>query len=131
MADNRDYISNTDSEGTINISEDVVVSIAALATREVEGISGLSAPTGKDLSELLSGKKNMSKGVRINIDGNSVNLDMYVKVKYGVKIPEAAAALQRAVESSIASMTGLEVECLNIYVVGIDFFGAPGEKAQD
>lgn len=120
MPENRDYYTNRGESGNINIAEDVISSISALAAGEVEGIAGLYAPSGVDLAELL-GKKNLSKGVKIQLAGRNVTIDMFVNIKYGVKIPEAASLLQKAVVSAVESMTGLSVEAVNVHVGGIVF----------
>ena len=117
MSENRDYYTNHEDSGTINISEDVIASIASLAASEVEGVAGLNAPTAVDLAELL-GKKSLNKGVKVQNIGKSVIVDIYVNVKYGYKIPEVAGRLQDAIVSAIESMTGLDVESVNVHVGG-------------
>lgn len=120
MSENRDYYTNHEDSGTINISEDVIASIASLAASEVEGVAGLNAPTAVDLAELL-GKKSLNKGVKVQNIGKSVIVDIYVNVKYGYKIPEVASRLQDAIVSAIESMTGLDVESVNVHVGGVSF----------
>ncbi len=126
MPENRDYYTNRGDSGSINISEDVLASISALAAGEVKGIAGLYAPAGVDLAEIL-GKKNLSKGVKIQIAGRNVTIDMFVNIIYGYKIPEVAAALQNSVISAVESMTGLAVDAVNVHVGGIVFEPKPEE----
>ena len=129
MAEYKDYISNIEEEGSINISEDVIASIAAVAISEVEGVSGLSVPVTKDITEIIGGKKN-PKGVRIQLTDDVINIDVYIKVNYGVKIQETAECLQKMIESSITSITSMEVGKINVFVVGVDFEQVQtGEKA--
>ena len=66
MADHKEYWSTESDQGSIRISEDVVASIAALATSETKGVSGLYSTLTSDIVSFLS-KKNLSKGVRIEI----------------------------------------------------------------
>lgn len=127
MPENRDYYTNRGDNGNINIAEDVLASISALAAGEVQGISGLFAPAGVDLAELL-GKKNLSKGVKIQIVGRNVTIDMFVNIVYGFKIPEVAVMLQNAVISAVESMTGLHVDAVNVHVGGIAFEAKPEEN---
>jgi len=127
MSENRDYYTNREDSGSINISEDVLASISALAAGEVEGVAGLNAPAGVDLAELL-GKKNLTKGVKIQIVGQTVIIDLYINIKYGFKIPEVAGKLQNAVISAVESMTGLTVESVNVHVTGITFESKPEEN---
>lgn len=120
MSDNRDYYVNKGDNGTINISEDVVMSIASLAANEIEGIAGLYATAGVDIAELL-GRKNLAKGVKIQMVGRNVTLDIFINIYYGRKIPEIAARLQESVISSVESMTGLTVDAVNVHVGSIVF----------
>ena len=80
----------------LNISEDVIGVIAGLAASEVEGIAGM-------------------------LDGKKVTIDIFVNVKYGVRIPDVAWAAQTAVKNAVENMTGLEVETVNINVQDIIF----------
>ncbi len=129
MPENRDYVSNHEENGNINIAEDVVATIAAMAVGDIDGISGLYTSAGVDIAELL-GKKNPSKGVRISIENDVVTVYLGVIVKYGAKIPETASALQRAVIAAIESMTGLRVNAVNITVGGIAFEPEKGPESE-
>jgi uncharacterized alkaline shock family protein YloU len=127
MSESKDYYINREESGSINISEDVLASISALAAVEVEGVTGLNAPTGVDLAELL-GKKNLTKGVKIQIVGQTVVIDLFINIKYGYKIPEVSGKLQNAVVSAVESMTGLSVEAVNVHVSGVTFESNPEEN---
>lgn len=117
---NKDYISYPDDKGSINISEEVVAVIAANAALETEGVAALSASLGKDIAELL-GKKNLSRGVKISYDGESVKADVYIMVKIGVSVSKVGQQVQEAVASNIESMTGFTVSEVNVHVCGIAF----------
>ena len=107
-----------DEKGTVNISEEVVAAIAAVAVSEVEGVFGLSSSFTADLKEML-GKKNMSKGVKLNIEGEQVTVECFVIATYGYEIPVVAANVQENVISAVESMTGMKVTAVNVDVVGI------------
>ena len=51
--------------------------------------------------------------------GDTVSLDLYVMVQYGVAIPEVAENAQKAVMSAVEAMTGCIVGTVNIHVGGI------------
>ncbi len=118
MSEMKEYISRADELGNIHISEDVLAVIAAAAALEVEGVSALAANLGSDIAELL-GKKNLAKGVRIQVTDDAVSVDISVMVKFGYTIPEVAKAVQEAVQSSVESMSSLTVTCVNVNVGGI------------
>lgn len=105
----------------LNISEDVIGIIAGLAASEVEGIAGMTLGFVDGINQILGSNKKYSKGVKISLDGKKVVIDLYVNVKYGVRIPDIAWAAQNAVKSAVENMTGLDVTSVNINVQGITF----------
>lgn len=118
MSDAKEYLVQPVDKGTVNISEEVVAAIAALAISEVEGVYGLSSSFTADLKEML-GKKNMSKGVKLTIEDETVTVECYVVVIYGYEIPVVAAAIQDGVITAVESMTGLKVAAVNVDICGI------------
>ena len=119
MRETREYVSRSDELGNSHISGEVLASIAAAAAVEVEGVSGLSATLGSDIAELLSNKKNLTKGVHIQVEDEQVTVELAVLMSYGHTIPEVGRAVQDAVKSSVESMTGLTVAAVNVGVGGI------------
>ena len=105
----------------LNISEDVIGIIAGLAASEVEGIAGMTLGFVDGINQILGSSKKYSKGVKIELDGKKVTVDIFVNVKYGVRIPDVAWAAQTAVKNAVETMTGLEVVAVNINVQGIIF----------
>lgn len=118
MSDSKEYLVQPTEKGTVNISEEVVAAIAALAISEVEGVYGLSSSFTADLKELV-GKKNMSKGVKLTIENEMVTVECFVLVTYGYEIPAVAAAIQDGVINAVESMAGLKVAAVNVDVCGI------------
>ena len=126
MGEGREYVSRPDEMGNIHISEDVMAVIAAAAALEVEGVGSLAANLGNDLVEMLGGKKNLAKGVRVssNEDG-SLTVDVGILVKYGYTIPEVGRAVQEAVANSVEATSGLTVAAVNVSVGGVLFEKEP------
>lgn len=105
--------------GIVKISDEVVGVIAGLATTEIDGIVGMSANLVGGITQILSGKKNLSKGVKVSVGENSAAIDLYVVVEYGVRIPDVALKVQENVKKAVESMTGLEVTAVNIHVQNV------------
>lgn len=105
----------------LNISEEVIGIIAGLAASEVEGIAGMQLGFVDGINQILGSSKKYSKGVKIELVGKKVTVDIFVNVKYGVRIPDVAWAAQTAVKNAVENMTGLEVAAVNINVQGIIF----------
>ncbi len=121
MAEMREYISCPDELGTIHISEEVLAVTAAAAALDVEGVGGLAANLGSDIAELLAGKKNLSKGVRVAVAEDKVTVDISVLVRYGFSVQKSARAVQDGVADAIGNASGLTVEEVNVHVVGVTF----------
>ncbi len=124
MGEGKEYVSRSDELGSIHISEEVLAVIAAAAVLEVEGIGGLAANLGTDLAELL-GKKNLSRGIHIQVEDGNVTVDLSILVKYGYTIPDVARAVQEAVAGSIEATSGLTVAAVNVNVGGVVFEKEP------
>ena len=116
-----DADSNVEIDTNLNISEDVIGIIAGLAASEVEGRAGMTLGFVDGINQILGWNKTYSKGVKIELEGKRVTIDLYVNVKYGVRIPDIAWAAQNAVKSAVENMTGLDVIAVNINVQGITF----------
>ena len=128
MADHKEYWSTESDQGSIRISEDVVASIAALATSETEGVSGLYSTLTSDIVSFLS-KKNLSKGVRIEIgEQGTVKIEIGFLALFGHNICEVAKQVQENVKNAVESMTGLKVTEINVHVGGVTFTPAPAAE---
>jgi uncharacterized alkaline shock family protein YloU len=106
--------------GQIDISVDVVSTIAGGAAIDCYGIVGMASQKQiKDgLSELLK-KENFSRGIVVRQENDEVHIDMYIIVSYGTKISEVAHNVQTKVKYSLNQMLGLAVDSVNIYVQGV------------
>ena len=126
----RDRIEKTEHNdvGSIRIADEVVGIIAGLAATEVDGVAGMSAGLVGGIAEML-GKKNLSKGVKVEVGEREAAVDLYIIVEYGVRIPDVALRVQENVKRAIESMTGLDVVEVNIHVQGVGF--APEGKEED
>ena len=122
MAESKDYMTMPEENGSINISEEVIAAIAVGAVREVEGVSGMMTTMGNSVSDLVNNRKNAqksAKGVKIDMTGAALAMDIYLTVEYGHAIPEVAENVQKAVTSAVEAMTGCHVGTVNVHVGGV------------
>ena len=105
---------------TIKISDDVVAVIAGVAVSEVPGVAGMAGGFAGGISEVFSGKKNLAKGIKADINENSAKIDVNIIVEYGSRIPDVAFEIQTRVKKAVESMTGLKVEEVNVHVQGVN-----------
>lgn len=108
-----------ENEG-VQISDDVVAVIAGVAVSEVPGVAGMAGGFAGGISEVFSGKKNLAKGIKVDISGNKAKIDVNIIVEYGSRIPDVAFEIQNRVKKAVESMTGLEIEEINVHVQGVN-----------
>ncbi len=107
-----------ENRGQIQIADDVVAMIASLAATEVEGVCALS---GNITNELMSkvGVKKLTKGVKVDVLGGNVTVDLAVVMEYGFNIPTTCGKVQEKIKSAIENMTGLTCSDVNIRIAGV------------
>lgn len=115
----REYITKKKELGEVKIASDVVAVIAALAAMEVDGVHAMAGNMTNELIGKL-GMKNLSKGVKILMEGGIVRVDMMVVVNYGYSIPEVSGQVQERVSQQIENMTGLSVSEVNVRIAGVN-----------
>ena len=119
MAENKQYITQIQENGSIMISEDVVSDIVAQAVMEVEGIVSLNVKPGADIADKF-GVKNWGKGIKVIIaEDNSLTVSCNVTVAYGNSVVTVAQNAQQAIASALESMTAVTVAAVNVNVCGI------------
>ena len=121
MGEGREYMTMPEENGSINISEEVIAAIAVGAVWDVEGVSGMMTNLGGSVTDLVN-KKNAQKsvkGVRIDMTGTALVVDVYLTVEFGYAIPEVAEKAQKAVIASIEAMAGCTVGAVNVHVGGV------------
>lgn len=107
------------SEG-IKISNDVIAVIAGVSVSEVDGVYGMAGGFAGGITEVLKGKKNLAKGIKVEVENDKVKIDVNIIVEYGARIPDVAFGIQNKVKDSVENMTGLEVEEVNVHVQGVN-----------
>ena len=116
--------------GTIKIANEVVAIISGLAATEVEGVAGMSGGIAGGIADML-GRKNLSKGVKVEVGETETSVDIFVIVDYGSSIPDVAWNIQDNVRKSIESMTGLNAVEINVHVQGVDFEDETEEEEKE
>ena len=119
MAENKQYVTQTQENGSVLISEDVLITIVTHAIEEVEGVVGLNVKPGADIVELI-GKKGWGKGLKITIgDEGVITVDCNITVAYGQSVVSVAGAVQTSVTNALESMAGVKITAVNVNVCGI------------
>ena len=104
----------------IKIADDVVAVIAGVAVSEVSGVAEMAGGFAGGITEVLSGKKNLAKGIKVEVGDKDTKIDVNIIVEYGVRIPDVAFEIQNRVKKAVETMTGLNVVEVNVHVQGVN-----------
>ena len=105
--------------GVVKISDDVVCVIAGIAAAEINGIVEINQGVTSGITHMLTGKKNVARGVKVTVEENSTTIELNIGVEYGVKIPDVVLQVQENVKKTVEAMTGLNVSSVNVFVQSI------------
>jgi len=112
-------LKNEESIGAVQIADDVVAMIASLAATEIEGVSAMAGNISNELMGKV-GMKKLTRGVKVDVIGINVRVDLAVTMEYGYNIPATCQKVQQKVKSAIENMTGLNCTDVNIRIAGIN-----------
>ena len=120
MAEKRNTykIHESGENGDVKIADNVVAIIAGLAATEVEGVDSMAGNVTNELVGKL-GMKNLSKGVKVDVQEGVVTVALNLNIEYGYNIYETSKTVQEKVKSAIENMTGLDVADVNIRIAGV------------
>ena len=130
--ENEEEIVLNEGENNIEISDDVVAVIAGMAALEVSGVAEMAGGFAGGISEVLSGKKNLAKGIKVEVlDNKEARIDVNIIVEYGARIPDVAFEIQKRVKKSVENMTGLSVLEVNVHVQGVSTVQLEEKKQEE
>ncbi len=123
MDENKENIENSEEVAVANtdglkISNDAVATYAGIAISEVQGVYSTTGGFA-GLTEAISGKKNFTRGIKVETNEKNVKIDVSIVVEYGARIPDVAFEIQSMVKKSVETMTGLKVLEVNVHVNGV------------
>ena len=103
-------------KGNIQISNEVISTIAETAALEIDGVLPIAHPTG---AMPVFARKTPGKGIKVTVVGNEVTLDMNIAVLFGYRILEVSEKVQVSVKNAVQTMTGLTVNAVNVIVTNL------------
>ena len=125
-------VESTDGEtSNIQIADDVVAVIAGKAVAEAPGVYAMAGGFAGGISEVLSGKRNLSKGIKVDVGEKETKIDVNIIVEYGSRIPDVAFDIQNRVKTAVEGMTGLKVVAVNVHVQGVNTEASEEEKEEE
>ena len=113
---------NKEETSSIQIADDVVSVIAGKAVAEAPGVYAMAGGFAGGIQEVLSGKKSLSKGIKVEVGEKETKIDVNIIVEYGSRIPDVAFDIQNRVKTAVEGMTGLKVVAVNVHVQGVNTY---------
>ena len=121
----------SEANSNIKIADDVIAVIAGAVASEVPGVAGMAGGFAGGITEVLSGKKNLAKGIKVEATETEAKIDVNIIVEYGSRIPDVAFEIQNKKKKAVESMTGLKVQEVNVHVQGVNTDIVKEEKTED
>lgn len=109
-----------DKDGnTVQISEDVIASIAAMSMKDIKGVCAVGTSMKNGLMEKL-GWEDLAKGVNVEVLEDGVIVDVVISVNFDKKIMEVSKEVQEKIQTTIKDMTDMDVIAVNVRVAGVN-----------
>ncbi len=105
--------------GTVSVNDEVLLKVAGYAALECYGIVGMASKRTTDGIVQLFGRENLGRGVRILPAKDSVNVELYIIVEYGISIGAVCETIIDTVKYKIEHLTGIKVNKVNVNVEDI------------
>ncbi len=113
--------------GEINIEKETIESIVNLNLADVKGVIGSRKTIVKEITDMLMGNTSKdelnesSRNIKVEIKGNKPSINLYVIIKYGVRIPDIAWDIQSRIKKDLAKKLDSDINEINVHVQGIQF----------
>ncbi len=105
--------------GEINISEDVISTLAGAVAVECFGVVGMATVSMRDGLVKMLKRESLQKGIEVEIEDNEISIKLHIIVAYGVSISAVAENLKSDVRYKIEEYTGMKVRSVQIYVEAV------------
>lgn len=117
-------------EDKVKIANEVIATIAGIAASEADGVTSMSGGMADGIASML-GRKNLTKGVKVEVGEKEAAIEVSIVVEYGCKIHEVAKDIQKKVREAVEAMTGLNVVEVVVNVLGVNIERTPKEPAKE
>ena len=108
-------------EGGIQVANEVIASIAAMAACEVDGVAGMDEANARHFGDWLS-RQSAHRGVRVRVDvERAIHLEVFLQVRSTGVVPVVSERVQANVVEAVERMLGLEVAAVDIFVSSVAF----------
>ena len=113
--------------GEINITKETIRSIVSLNLADVKGVVGSRKSIIKEITDMLmrdtseNETEEATRTIKVEIKDNKPLINLYIIIKYGVRIPDIAWDIQSRVKEGLVKKLGIDINEIDIHVQGIQF----------
>lgn len=113
--------------GEINVTNETIGNIASLNLADVKGVVGSRKSIIKEITDMLKGAtseneiEDDSRTIKVEIKDNKPLINLYIIIKYGVRIPNIAWDIQTRIKEGLMKKLGIDINEIDIHVQGIQF----------
>jgi uncharacterized alkaline shock family protein YloU len=122
-------------KGRIEVHDEVVEKVAALAAMEVEGVADLGGDIARALESVRErigvGQKRGDQGIKAKVSGREVTVDVTIMIEYGHVVMDVARNVKYNVAHQTSRMLGLKVVEVNVIVDDVKLPEAPKPADSD
>lgn len=105
--------------GIIDISPEVIATIAGASAIECYGLVGMASKASAGGIARLLKREHLTKGIKVRIEDDALVIDLFVIVQFGTKISVVADNIIQKVKYSVENQTGLKVKKVNLNIEGV------------
>jgi uncharacterized alkaline shock family protein YloU len=113
-------------KGKINISRMTLESLIHSVLKNIKGVVGPKKTVLREFNKKLaktaqSKKDGVNQEIRIEIKPNTIIINLFLVVHYGIRIPDLTWEIQAKVKEKLKEITGLEINTINVHINGISY----------
>lgn len=109
---------NFENQGKIICNKNILFSIVSLATKEINGVVGLSKKSTNIVARTLQNEDFTGIKIKYNTNGMII-VDVYIDVYNNISAPDLCFKVQENVKNNILSMADIKTAKVNVHIVDV------------
>ena len=107
-----------ENQGKIICNKNILFSIVSLATKEINGVVGLSKKSTNIVARTLQNEDFTGIKIKYNTNGMII-VDVYIDVYNNISAPDLCFKVQENIKNNILSMADIKTAKVNVHIVDV------------
>ena len=111
--------------GKVYVSKETIEHLVRINIADIKGLVGSKKTIMKEITDIFRGRENIKekseKTLKVEIKNDFIIIDLFIVLKYGVRIPDIAWEIQNKIKDQLKQEIEAENVEINIHVQGIQF----------